>query len=82
MRKKAKASENELRERIPVPHDNFFKIYLKFARVLRRLKFLSVVSMTSLGESRKMGVSNVLTGGGGGGGGTAVLMYTDARHLA
>ena len=39
------ARENELRERIPVPHDNFFKIYLKFARVLRRL-FLSVVSVT------------------------------------
>ena len=37
--------ENELRERIPVPQDNFFKIYLKFARVLRRL-FLSVVSVT------------------------------------
>ena len=39
------ARENELRERIPVPLDNFFKIYLKFARVLRRL-FLSVVSVT------------------------------------
>ena len=39
------ARENELRERIPVPLDNFFKIYLKFARVLRRL-FLSVASVT------------------------------------
>ena len=28
-----------------MPHDNFFKIYLKFACVLRRL-FLSVVSLT------------------------------------
>ena len=28
-----------------MPHDNVFKIYLKFARVLRRL-FLSVVSVT------------------------------------
>ena len=37
--------ENYLRQRIPVPHYNFFKIYLKFARVLRRL-FLSVVSVT------------------------------------
>ena len=37
--------ENELRERIPVPHDNFFLIYLNFASVLRRL-FLSVVSVT------------------------------------
>ena len=37
--------ENELRERIPVPHDYFFYISLKFARVLRRL-FLSVVSVT------------------------------------
>ena len=39
------ARENELRERIPVPRDNFFKIYLKSARVLRRL-FLSIVSVT------------------------------------
>ena len=37
--------ENYLRQRIPVSHYNFFKIYLKFARVLRRL-FLSVVSVT------------------------------------
>ena len=29
----------------PCAHDNFLKIYLKFARVLRRL-FLSVVSVT------------------------------------
>ena len=36
--------ENKLRERIPVPHD-IFLIYLKCARVLRRL-FLSVVSVT------------------------------------
>ena len=64
MRKKAKARENELRERIPVPHDNFFKIYLKFARVLRRLKFLSVVSMTSLGESSKDGCLRRCYGGG------------------
>jgi len=39
------ARGNELRERIPVPHDNFFLIYLRFARVLRRI-FLSVVSVT------------------------------------
>ena len=38
-------TENDLRERIPVPRDISFKIYLKFARVLRRL-FLSVVSVT------------------------------------
>ena len=37
--------EIELRERFPVRHDNFFKIYLKFALLLRRL-FLSVVPMT------------------------------------
>ena len=36
--------ENKLRERIPVPHD-IFLIYLKCARVLRRL-FLSVLSVT------------------------------------
>ena len=30
-----RSRENELTERIPVPHDNFFKIYLKFARAAK-----------------------------------------------
>ena len=38
-----KAREDELRERIPVPHDNFLNLFK--VRALRRL-FLSVVSVT------------------------------------